>query len=630
MIATIARLLAGGLALGAAALAGAAAHPAHALTLTVDCSSWTDPPLLKTKLGVYQTPIHALPDILAAMPMLGELGVHEYRYELGWGKPDAAAHDQIGGDLTSPTIDFSAIDRILAGLNAEQVRPLLALTYCPNPLKTRREWPAWKDMPSDLEVWADVVQQYVAHVQSVAPGAMYEVWNEPDLEGGEGKVFFTGSPDDYGRLYQASAGAVRRASADAPVGGPALAWYHAYTDAMFRSAAPVDFVSMHAYGDPRGALNFTRGVVRDRPELPLLLTEYASYSDFGLDKPISRHPAAARFFADMQQLLRYPDCTTVYWAQWIDDPLGIVTASLHRKAIYNAMKLYQTMLPVDRCQVTADAADGVDAMAGADAHNVGVAVWNTTADSRSVTVRLTRMPFASGWLRVYRIDAEHASYVDNPESEPLAVCETVPLGRDHLSWTGALPGGGVVLLAACDGSGRSLLRPRRLGTYVRGLHWFPDRTRDAVADFDPHTWIARLSTGRRGEGAVLTGAVIANPVPRLRVQVHRMEPAAAETAAGTVGLRVDFASRAGGYSKAALFHGGPRGAIPDGDNWPWGTRRAADEVQYRREIETGATFNVNLARFAPADWDGRRIALGFILRDADTDARVRIMLDRAP
>ena len=62
-------------------------------------------------------------------------------------------------------------------------------------------------------------------------------------------------------------------------------------------------------------------------------------------RPISRAEGAARFFDDVAGLLRFPDAPKVYWAQWADDSLGLLTNDLHRKALFNAFKSTRRSCP---------------------------------------------------------------------------------------------------------------------------------------------------------------------------------------------------------------------------------------------------------------------------------------------
>ena len=74
---------------------------------------------------------------------------------------------------------------------------------------------------------------------------VFEVWNEPNL-----KAFWTGSQDDYFKLYRYTAQAIKQVDSRLKVGGPATAsnsWITEFLDFCERSELPVDFVSTHHY-----------------------------------------------------------------------------------------------------------------------------------------------------------------------------------------------------------------------------------------------------------------------------------------------------------------------------------------------------------------------------------------------
>ncbi|MBV9851935.1 MAG: hypothetical protein JO250_19900 [Armatimonadetes bacterium] len=56
---------------------------AAAQTFTVDFSRWADPPLVKTKFGVYQTPLLSRERPMASLPLRGEIGARDLRCRAG-------------------------------------------------------------------------------------------------------------------------------------------------------------------------------------------------------------------------------------------------------------------------------------------------------------------------------------------------------------------------------------------------------------------------------------------------------------------------------------------------------------------------------------------------------------------
>ncbi len=595
----------------------------------VDFSRWIDPPLVKTKFGVYQTPLVSRDVLLRSLSRLREINVQDFRYELGWGKPDVLEPHQVTGTAAAPRLDFSLTNALVSGLRgAQNVRPLFALTYCPDPLQTRTDWPAWKDLPRDLRAWQTICGAFAAHFRLSRPVPAYEVWNEPDIPETGGKMFFSGGPAEYDRLYEHAAAGVRAGDANAPVGGAAVAYDLRYFVPLL--ARPLDFASIHAYDNYAAQVAGLRARLDKRPDLPIYLTEYASFTTFGKSAPVSRYPAAARFFRDVTGMLGLPDLVKVYWAQWVDDDLGLITRDGHKKALFNAFKIYG-QLPVDRNAVTPTTAPGgVNALASSDEHTAGVVVWNENEEDgkdRTVSVHLRRLPFARGSVQAYRIDKNHASYKDDPAAENLNAERQWNFDAGGTEWTGRVPAGGVVYLKVTDGSGKSLLTPKHVGTLIRMHHWFPDRKTNAYADFDPRTAIARLSMGKQNAGVAQIGVVLENPVRRFLVRVKRTGPFTASDKNALFGLRLDFASRAGGgYGHGVLFHGGlydtRRGAV-----LPWGRGGAVPNAARKEAgMSTGKPFLVDLDKIAPPDWDGRRVLISFVLQNAGAGSRARIAL----
>ena len=442
------------------------------------------------------------------------------------------------------------------------------------PLQTRKEWAAWKDVPSDLNAWGRMNEAFAAHLRARGQrGIRYEVWNEPDMPEGDSKMFFTGSPEDYGRVYRAARAGLRQGDPDAALGGPAIAYDRRYLALILDDEA--DFASIHAYANYAPQIAGMREALRDRPDLPILLTEYASFTEFRPDGPTTRSDAAAAFFRDADGLLRLTDVTKVYWAQWIDDTLGLVDRQGHRRAIFNAFRVY-AMMPTDRVAVSR-APEGLTVLASAGPTEMGIVVANPTGTDREVALDLAHRPVRSGTLEVRRIDRHHASHGDDPATEALRVDETVPLGD---TWTGTVPAQGVVFLRA----GRPAPAPKiPQGTVVRDLHRFPDRKTAGYAEFDSATWTARL-----GEGPGLVGAEIEEPSRRLLVT---------RVGGGEAALRVGYRGRDGRFTAGVLRR--TRGFGAD----PWGGAGRTRDLPRR--------LTIDLAREAPRDWDGRRVTLWF-------------------
>ena len=412
-------------------------------SLSVDFAAKTDePPLSKSLIGVYQTPFwfKAHPpdgeDAKRMVALLREAGVRDFRYELAWGKPDA--FDDEGG----------ALDPFLKQLADAKIATLLALTYCPRSLQRGPPgWQRWKDEPANLALWSDVCRNEAIHDarELKLPNVAFEVWNEPDMPGDGGKMFFNGDAAAYGRVYAAAARGVRAgAGPTTPVGGPAIAYDTSFLAASGVLDQPIDFVSIHAYANAPEQLARVRAILKGR-HLPIRLTEYASYSDAALAGSADHFASASRFFSDVKTFLAEPDLAKVYWAQWADDSSGMLSDDLHRRALFNAYAMYQTLLPTTRRPVRWTDAVDLDALAAADGDARAVVIWNTGDADRPITVALLGLG-AKNEAKLFRIDAHHASHGDDPTTESLTVDERWSIDAATGTWHGTVPAGGVALI----------------------------------------------------------------------------------------------------------------------------------------------------------------------------------------
>lgn len=611
----------------------ASAQQSTALVIA-DFSVAAEHPLVKDKIGVYQTPFmgtRGYPELTAMEPFLAEAGVRDLRYEVAWGKPNAFAFRQIGGTAKAPTVDFALLDPFMTMLHRAHVQPLIAAGYNPLPLQdcSAKLSICWKAPPSDYSGWASVLRQVSAHYAKIlgVGGLQYEMWNEPDIVIGGRRLFFTGSVTDYGDLYKAgTAGVQAGAGEDARIGGPAVAIDTSFVTESGVLAQPFDFLSIHGYANYAAQIARLRkaaGSSGPGSHAPLYLTEYGSFEVKGSRNPMySSHVAAMRFFQDVEKMLEDSDVPKIYWAQWIDDDLGMLDYGLRRKAIFNAYMIYQTMLPVDRVQTTISG-PGIGSMAAGDEHTAGVVVWNSSADARKVTVTLRNLPFAKGSGAQWFVDGKHASFADGaPEKLTSGGDSRMPVQAHGATWTGVVEAQSIVYVQATDGRGAPSLSTNPIGAYAGNRFYFSARPSHASANFDPFTSVARLSMGDADTGTAAVGNSydVAGPGTVLEVEVSKTGIFQKLSADSVFGVRIDFQARSGNYSKSVLYTDGlndPARTLA----FPWGTGKAAvDQVR----PYTGSKFRVRLAADAPADWNGHRIIITPLLADAGAGSRARL------
>lgn len=203
--------------------------------------------------------------------------------------------------------NFTYLDRIIDSYLENDIRPFLELGFMPEKLKTGEQtvfyWKGNTTPPVSYEKWAELVETTLNHLierygrEEVITWPV-EVWNEPNI------AFWAGTMEEYFKLYEYSAKAVKKADPRIKVGGPVICgvetekWLRAFFEHCIKYSLPLDFVSRHCYtvGQPNHKGQFmyhevysptymidelkeTRKIMSDYPQianLPLHITEFNS------------------------------------------------------------------------------------------------------------------------------------------------------------------------------------------------------------------------------------------------------------------------------------------------------------------------------------------------------------------
>jgi xylan 1,4-beta-xylosidase len=197
---------------------------------------------------------------------------------LKWGSTNAYSEDASG----NPVYDWTIVDRIFDTYMERKMKPLVQIGFMPQALSShpepyRHHWKpgdnyndiytGWAYPPKDYGKWGELVFQWVRHcVQKYGRAEvdtwLWEVWNEPNI------AYWKGTPEEYHKLYDYAADAVKRALPSARVGGPdstgpaserAAAFLRGFLEHAVhgrnyvtgKTGSPLDFVSFHAKGSPR-------------------------------------------------------------------------------------------------------------------------------------------------------------------------------------------------------------------------------------------------------------------------------------------------------------------------------------------------------------------------------------------
>jgi xylan 1,4-beta-xylosidase len=192
---------------------------------------------------------------------------------LKWGSTNAFTRDASG----KAVYNWAVMDQIFDTYKATGITPFVEIGFMPEALSPHPEpyqhhWPrdfdtGWAYPPKNYQEWSDLVYSWVRHMADRYGGAEvakweWEVWNEPDI------FYWHGTVDDFSKIYDYTAEAVRRALPNARVGGPATTGPANQKAAAFLrdflqhcvngqnyatggQGAPLDFISFHAKGNAR-------------------------------------------------------------------------------------------------------------------------------------------------------------------------------------------------------------------------------------------------------------------------------------------------------------------------------------------------------------------------------------------
>lgn len=160
----------------------------------------------------------------------------------------------------NPAFFWQYFDELFDFLQEVKLKPIFELSFMPEALATKPHtlfwWKGNACPPTDYDKWAQLVKATVMHcierygLDSILEWK-WEVWNEPNLDS-----FWTGTQEEYFRLYEVTARAIKDIDKRLAVGGPSssgadfrdnLNYLRAFIDFCSEKKLTVDFVSAHPY-----------------------------------------------------------------------------------------------------------------------------------------------------------------------------------------------------------------------------------------------------------------------------------------------------------------------------------------------------------------------------------------------
>jgi xylan 1,4-beta-xylosidase len=163
----------------------------------------------------------------------------------------------------NPEYNFQYIDVLFDYILSIGMKPFVELGFMPEALASGKEtifwWRGNVTPPKDYKKWEDLNRNLTLHFTE-RYGAdevktwYFEIWNEPNLKPG----FWTGTQEEYFKLYQHAVNGIKSVNKEYKVGGPATAgaaWEIEMIEFCKKNNLPIDFISTHAYGVNQGYLD---------------------------------------------------------------------------------------------------------------------------------------------------------------------------------------------------------------------------------------------------------------------------------------------------------------------------------------------------------------------------------------
>jgi xylan 1,4-beta-xylosidase len=199
------------------------------------------------------------------------------RPALKWGSTNAYTEDKNG----NPVYNWTIVDRIFDTYIERGMKPLVEIGFMPQALSSKPEpykhkwkpgapysdiYTGWAYPPKDYDKWAELVYQWVRHsVEKYGKKEVetwyWELWNEPNIG------YWQGTAEEYIKLYDYTADALKRALPAAKIGGPHVtgpSWdvsqefLATFLDHVLngknyvtgKKGTPIDYIGFHAKGRP--------------------------------------------------------------------------------------------------------------------------------------------------------------------------------------------------------------------------------------------------------------------------------------------------------------------------------------------------------------------------------------------
>ncbi len=310
-------------------------------------------------------------------------------------------------------------------------------------------WGGPRKPPPDFEKCAEVCRQIAMHYnEGWADGFRFgikywEIWNEPDL-----RLFWTGTPEQFYKLYELVAKKLKKHDPTLKVGGPASTgglrreYLDEFLDYLKRHNVPLDFYSWHFYGGfivlyggdartPQRIDNRVRSALKQAGfEKAESICDEWNWTLFG---PNRRGAGNAAFTAAV--LIAFQNTSVSIQTRYRGDDhfLGMFLRGGKMDKPAYAYKAMRMMLETpNRVRVRPSYGKGFAALAGTspDCRRLSVLIADYSQQNRKLSIRIDGLvgETRKGSLTTWVLDSEHD--LARTETRPISLKPSVTIEQE--------------------------------------------------------------------------------------------------------------------------------------------------------------------------------------------------------
>ena len=553
-------------------------------------------------------------------------------------------HGGIGSRITDGSTDlqFSMIDMLSQQLIKNKITPYYAY-FAATPF-TENDGD-WKKMPKNLNNWQTLCRNIAAFFKRKGIRlAGHEIWNEPDYDG----HFFSGTFDDYTKLYVYGAKGIKSADPDAVVGGASVAWVgktissgglgRFVNEAVSNNVTP-DFISWHYYGNSGNISNLDpeyllpiRNFLKNDSRLSKVQSHLNEFNIFqpSQDPNYKTYDYVPELMSTIERLNKATDITRIHWAASLEERseaamtgpgYGLIGFDTNQRyPLFRALWCY-ARLPVEAVK-TEGSIGNIKTMAACDGRRAGIILYNTGSSPQSAKVLLDRIPFKKADVKIYSLDS--SSTVAGNSDSPKVIASSEGVSTVGLKCDVTVAPNGLAYVEVSDGTGKSMIEENvSVGKIARKEYWYPQRGDNfPYSDFHDNSAVGYAGMASEANGQTACAVTLDSVSDKIKVDFEACGTPKKQSGSSMLGVRVDYQT-ASGYTKSVFYS---VGGVDGNTAIPFGTQKAADKV-ISVNSNKGA-FTMDIKGEAPSGFS-KRVIISFVAKDSGKGSGARFKLTSA-